>query len=570
MSGLVTSFDSVVLAAVARDVASLVGARLTRVAQPTADEITIDFRRPTGTTTLLCSIHPRWARIHLASKGVSGEASSFAQLLRKRFESATLVGVQHTPFERILTLIVQTLEGRLGLCAEIMGRHSNLILVSEGIITGSLKSVPQSKSSVREILPGRPYIPPPQDRPSPASISPQALAASLGSSAEPLARRLVASVLGLSPALATEVAARAGLDPAAPSRDLADAADRLSAALREVVTLVERATFSPVVYYDGDEPVGFAPFPFTHLGALRSAPATSMSEAVEQVLGRFGAAAQIDEQRSALLATTRAALARVVRTEAEVRRAAEEAERTSQLRQHGELLLAYASQVPPRAPEVTVPGFDGKPVTITLDPARSAVENAQRLFKRYTRVRAARQVLDARLRAAAEERAYLGSVLMLIDQATAMEDLAALRDELASEGYGRLRRAPSRPRAATGGRRFTLADGAIALVGRTNRENDTLTFKVATPNDIWLHARGVAGAHVILKSGSHRPGELTIRQAAAIAAYFSKARESASAAVDYTNRKYVRKPKGARPGSVTYTREQTVTVEPALPIRPES
>lgn len=565
MVGLVTSFDSVVLAAVARDVRSSVGARVTRVAQATADEITIDFRQANRTTTVLWSIHPRWARIHLASKGASGEASPFAQLLRKRFESATLVSVQHTPFERILTLTVQTLEGRLNLCGEIMGRHSNLILVSQGVITSSLKAVPRSKSSVREILPGRPYIPPPQNRPSPASISPQDLAASLESSTEPLARRLVASVLGLSPALATEVAVRAGLDPAAPSRDLADAADQLSAALREVVSLVERAAFSPVVYYDGDEPVGFTAFPFIHLSALRSAPAATMSEAVEQVLGRFGAAAQIEELRGALQASARAALARIARTEADIRRAAEDAEQSSQLRQHGELLLAYAAQIPPRAPEATVPGFDGTPVTITLDPALSAVENAQRLFKRYTRVRAARHALDARLRAAADEREYLESVLTLIDQATSIDDLAALRDELASEGYIRRRTVPARLRPGARGRRFDLANGAIALVGRTNRENDLLTFKVASPNDIWLHARGVPGAHVILKSGSRRPGELVIRQAAGIAAYFSKARSSGKAAVDYTGRKYVRKPKGARPGLVTYARAQTLTVTPTLP-----
>jgi len=556
----------VVLAAVAREVAALVGSRAVRVAQPAPDEIAIDLRAPSGSATVLCSIHPRWARIHLASKTASGGPSSFAQVLRSRLESATLAGVRQTSFERILTLTFRTVRDRADLIVEIMGRHSNLILVEDGTITGSLKSVPREKSSVREVLPGRPYVAPPADRPSPASLDEQSLAAMLSSSDEPLAKRLVASVLGLSPPLAAEIVVRAGLNPEAPSRGQAGAAARLWETLQEVVAIVARDAFAPVLYYDGSAPVGFAPFPFKSLAGLRSAPTSSMSEAVEMVLGQFGAAARIEEERAALLAAIRAALERVERTAAEVQRAVEEAERTGKLRQHGELLLAYASQIPPRVPHVTLPGFDGAPVTIDLDPTLSAVENAQRLFKRYGRVRSARPALEARLRAAADERAYLESARALIEQASSSDDLFDLRRELADEGYVRARKTPARPSATPGPRRFVLADGTTTvLVGRTNHENDVLTFKVASPDDIWLHARGTPGAHAILKSGAANPSEETIQQAAAIAAYFSKARGAAQTAVDYTRRRYVRKPRGAKPGLVTSTREQTVYVKPELP-----
>src|SRR5207247_6807503 len=429
-----------------------------------------------------------------------------------------------------------------------------------------LKSVPRAKSSVREVLPGRPYVVPPADRPAPAILGAQALAALLSSSDEPLAASLVVSVLGLSPPLATEVAVRAGLDPAAPARAQAGGAARLSDALQDLVAAVTRAAFAPVILYDGNDPVGFAPFPFVSLGRLRPVPASSMSEAVEIVLGRFGAAARIEEERVALLAVVRGALERVERTAAEVQRAMEEADRTGTLRQQGELLLAYASAIPPGAPHATLPGFDGAPVTIDLDPGLSAVENAQRLFKRYGRVRSARPALEARLRAAGDERAYLESVRALIEQATSSDDLFDLRRELAGEGYVRARKTPARPSATPGPRRFVLADGTTtALVGRTNHENDVLTFKVASPDDIWLHARGTAGAHASLKSGAATPSEETIQQAAAIAAYFSKARGAAQTAVDYTRRRYVRKPRGAKPGLVTYARERTVYVKPELP-----
>lgn len=565
MPRLVTSFDSVVLAAVAREITALVGSRVTRVAQPDPDEVALDLHGAPGTRTLVVSIHPRWARVHLTAKTAGGEPSAFSQMLRSRLEAARLAGVRHPPFERVLGLALDTVEGRTELIAEIMGRHSNLILVKDGVIAGSLKPVPRSKSSVREVMPGRPYLPPPQDRLSPLAFTRDSLETALSSGDEPLAKRLVASVLGLSPALATDLAVRAGLDPLTPARAQDDAAGRLWIAMQDVAAIVTAGAFAPVMYYDGDEPVGFAPFPLMHLTAFREVRAATMSAAVDTVLGRRGAAARIDEERATLLAAVHAALARVERTEREIQQAIQQAERTGRLRRHGELLLAYASQVPVGAAEVTLPGFDGLPETIELDPTLSPVQNAQRLFKRYGRVRSARPALDARLRTAAAERAYLESAVTLVEQATTVDDLFDLRRELVEEGYLRGRRARMRPSAAAGPRRFVLAGGATVLVGRTNRENDVLTFKLASPEDLWLHARGVPGAHVVLKTGRDHPGEDIVRQAAAIAAYFSRARGSGTVAVDYTKRKYVRKPKGGKPGLVTITQERTVNVKPDLP-----
>lgn len=565
MTRLVTSFDSVVLAAVAREIAALVGSRVARIVQPDGAEIAIDFRGSSGAGTVMWSIHPQWARVHLASKTTTAAPSGFMQMLRSRLDSARLTAVRHAPFERILTLTFDTVAGRSDLVAEIMGRRSNLMLVQDDTITGSLKAVPRSQSAVREVLPGRPYVLPPRGRPSPDELTEESLKDALSSSDDPLARRLVASVLGLSPGLATELAVRAQLDPDAPSRDQAGAAARLWAALRDLVGAVDAGAFSPVIYYRGDDPVGFAPFPYAHLAGLRPVRAPTMSAAVETVLGSHGAVARVDEQRASLLAAVRTATARVERTEGEVRQAVEEAARTGALRQHGELLLAYASQVPAGASEVTLPGFDGAPVTIALNPALSAIANAQRLFKRYGRVRSARPALDARLQTAAAERAYLESAATMIEQAATTDDLFDLRRELADEGYLRRRQSLPRPSAAAGPRRFVLAGGLLVLVGRTNRENDVLTFKVASPDDLWLHARGVPGAHVVLRAGKKNPDEDALRQAAAIAAYFSRARESASVAVDAVPRKFVRKPKGAKPGLVTYSRERTVYVKPELP-----
>jgi predicted ribosome quality control (RQC) complex YloA/Tae2 family protein len=474
--------------------------------------------------------------------------------------------VQQAPFERVLTLAFDTLDGRADLIAEIMGRHSNLILVQRGTVIGSLKAVPPTKSALRAVLPGSSYVPPPADRPSPAALTEDTLRQLLTRSHDPLAQHLVSSILGLSPALAAELAVRARLDPRAPADEQADLSPRLWEALQNLITIVQAGTFTPMIYFDGDEPVGFAPFLYEHLADIPHRPMATMSEAVATVLGRLGHITQLDERRTTLLATVRSALARVARKESEIRQAIEEAARTGTLRRQGELLLAYAAQVPAGASEVTLPGYEATPTTIPLNPALSAVENAQQMFKRYRRIRDARATLASRLTEAEAERAYLESVQTLITHATTANDLADLRQELAEEGYGRRPpRRTARPSAASGPRRFTVVGGRLVLVGRTNHENDALTFKTAAPEDLWLHARGVPGAHVILKTDRKAPPEAAIAQAASIAAYFSQARHETSVAVDYMPRKYVRKPKDAKPGLVTYTHERTVQVPPTPP-----
>jgi len=562
---LIGSFDSVVLAAVVPDLEALIGSRVQRVTQPAEHELMLSLRTPGRAATILCSIHPRWARIHLAPAQPPGaEAGPFAQMLRSRLEHARLASVHQIPFERILTLGFETDAGWVDLVAELMARHSNLILVQDGLIAGAFKLVPEQHSSVRQVLPGLPYRRPPAGRPSPAELTQDRLGNLLEASAEPLVDRLNTALLGISPTMAREIAHRAAVDPEAPARTLPPDAARIFGVLAALARIVERRAFTPVVYLDGDAPRGYAPFPLLHVVGLIPEPASSMSEAVARVTTQLSESAALEEVRTSLLTAIRTALAKVERTEQEVRRGLEEASGGEAVRRRGELLLAYASQIIAGAAEATVPGYDGVPVTIPLDPALTPVENARKLFARYTKIRRARPALEGRLGQLAEERAYLESALTMAEQAVHVADLQELRRELADEGYLR-RRGRRPPTAAPRPRSFTLTDGATILAGRTNQDNDRLTFKVAAPDDLWFHARGLPGAHVILRTGGRPAREGEIAQAAAVAAYFSKGRSSGSVAVDYTPRRFVRKPKGRRPGFVVYVREETVRVAPALP-----
>lgn len=565
MAALIGSFDSVVLAAVAVDLERLIGARVQRVGQAGEQEIVVDVRGPGGHASVLCSIHPRWARVHLAPGMEGTDLSPFGQMLRSRLDHARLRAVEQPPFERTLALRFETDTGAADLIAEIMGRHSNLILVQDGVIAGALKLVPRAKSSVREVLPGLPYVAPPHPRPTPMELTRQGLEELLASSAEPLGRTLGTRILGLSPTMAVEVATRAGCDADAAAEQQRGAIDRLRGALQELITIVQSKDFAPVLYVDGDDVRGYAPFPLALVTDLRAVPVETMSEAVLRVTAHLGAQSELEERRAGLISAIRAPLSKVMRTEADLRRGLEEAAQSETARQRGELLLAYASQIPPGSSKATVPGYDGTPLVIPLDPTLTPVENARKLFQRYTKIRKARPALEERLHAAAEERQYLESALTMAGQATSPVDLEDLRRELGAEGY--LRRGPQAARRTPTPqpRIYALDSGASVIVGRTNKDNDRVTFKVAGPDDLWFHARGVPGAHVVLRVGGRPPTAEEIDRAASIAAWFSQARGSPGVPVDYTARRHVRKPKGSRPGLVVYERERTVHVRPEAP-----
>ena len=555
------AFDSLVLAAVVRDLRPALGSRVRSVLQPVASEIALVLSPPAG-ATILVSVHAQWARLHLSPKVERGEAGPFAQMLRARLEGARLGSIVQPPFERSVMLQFETDAGRSELVAELMGRHSNLILVQDGVITGALKIVDRARSSVREVLPGRAFVAPPRGRHLPGEIDAHALEALLSAAAAPLARALTAVMLGIGPVTAREVAFRAGLDPDGPAIQ-PGGATALHRVLRDLAQAVQKEAFAPVLYLVDGLPAGYTPFPYEHLRGLPHTGVATMSEAVATVTGQLSAAGDLEEQRRALRAVIRTALRKVDHASAGLAQTLAEAETGALLRTRGELLLAYASQITPGSRETVLPGFAGEPVTVPLDPTLTPVENARKLFARYAKVRDARPHVEARLHAVQDERVYLESALTLVDTASGTDDLAELRSELVDEGY--LRRPRARPARTRAPRTFALGSGAQILAGRSNQENDRVTFKVAGAGDLWFHARGVPGAHVILRTGGRAPAQEEIAAAAAAAAYFSAARAASHVAVDFTERRHVKKPRGSRPGVVTYERASTMQTVPRPP-----
>lgn len=548
------TFDSVVLASVVREVQALLPLRVLRAESVGPHEVALVGRA----ASLLFSADPRWARVHLWRGRARAAPHPFADLVRARLSGARLVQVHHVPFERVAEFHFEAADGAWRLVAEPMGKHGNLVLVHDGRVVGVARPVPPERSRVRPLLPGLPYEPPPPDlRPRPGELEPAALWEALRASPEPLWRAVLRCVAGIGPLASYEAASRTG-DPEDPGCDL-DRAVLLCRVLAELRDAVHAGAFAPHLYLRAGEPVSFAPFPLTCLERVEAVEVT-MSEAVERVLDARARSARFLERRARLAARVRVHLSRKRSALEQVRRDLGATEELDRLREAGRLLLAYAHQVPVGARSAELPGQDGRTLHIPLDPSRTAVENAQALFRRYAKLRAALRTLPSRAAALEEEVRQLEALEVHLETARAEEDLSAVEAELPDP----VRRVPRGVQAVAEPRRF-LVQGFVVLVGRSNRDNDRVTFRLSSPDDLWFHARGLPGAHVVLRRGGRAPSEDTVRRVAALAAYYSAGRGAAAVDVDYTERRNVWKPRRAPAGRVLYRGERTVRVAPAPP-----
>jgi len=565
--------DYLTLACLRDHLDSLLGARVQRVVLP--DERSVGLELYAGRRVqLLISADPQHPRMLLVPqklrRGVEVE-TPLLLVLRKWVRSSRLVDLTQPPWERILTLHFDGRAGPCRLVVELIGRYSNVILVGpDGHVLDAMKRIGSDLNRYRVILPGRPYQPPPQPlgRRTPTEITPYDWAAMLASAAPegPLHRLLTGHLLGVSPMVAREIAARATEhtagtskgDPEAPVR--AATAEALSGATAQLFAPIEDGSWSPHVALDEeDHVIAFAPYEPRQFE--RTQPVRRISEAMGRYFQQRLSADAYAAARQRVQVRIDEARSRVERALDQLDENVVEQREIEALREAGELLLAYQGRVRPDAPEVTVPDYAGDPRTIALDPALTPVENAQAYFRRYRKAVRAAEEIPARVEALGADRAYLDQLAADLALAESRPEIDAVVDALARAGWAPKAR-PGSGGQVGGPRRFEL-DGFPVYAGRNARQNEEVTFKRAGPDDLWLHVRGLPGAHVVIKTGKRTVPEEVVQRAARLAAYYSSARDSGQVAVDVTERRFVRRARGGHPGLVTYRNERTVWVEPA-------
>ena len=594
-------YDVLTIAAIVDELGSdLVNGRIQQVAQ--VDELTIalEVYAARQRRWLVLSAHPEHARVLLASRRVDGDAERVTPLLlllRKYARGGRIVSVSQPRYERIVQISIakpirpnnsddvgsdsdEEAEDDADLVStelyvEIMGRRSNIMLTNDqGRILDAVKRVSPEMSRVRPIRPGGTYVPPPpQDKLEPLRATGQSLLDAAPDAKETIAKWLVARYLGISPAIAREATARAGLEPGARASSLDTAqAERLANAVVSIFAPIESGAWQPVLYtwesgkadfvsipmqsIEAEDGVTAMQFPsiFPAAEAAWDANLTAVSSAPgRHTIRRDRLVAEVDEARERVRQ-------RVHSLDEQATRAAE----AEALREKGEMIYAWIGDIQQGWSEFTTP----EGLTIALDPLLTPSQNAQQFFERYRKARSAEENLPALLDQAAQELAYLDQIRSMAALSETYDEIESVRIEwLAWAETARGGARASRPKGARPSkqarrpRTYRTIHGDAIYIGRTGQQNDEVTFTIAHPDDLWLHVRNMPGAHVILRA-NNRLSEDTIERAASLAAWYSDGRNATAVPVDVTERRHVRKIKGAGPGMVTYRNERTVNVRP--------
>jgi predicted ribosome quality control (RQC) complex YloA/Tae2 family protein len=555
-------FDGIVTRAVTEELEQeLLPGKITKIHQPTNTELVITVRSQRKNHTLLLSIHPTYARVHLTADTYTNpqEPPMFCMVLRKHLSGAIIESIEQYGMERIITFSIQS-RNEIGdiaqktLVVELMGKHSNVMLIDKdkGHIIDSLKHVSMAQNRHRTILPGQGYkLPPIQDKLNPLEIDEKTLAKKLDLNAGKLDTQLVNNLVGFSPFIAKEIVYRANLG----SRM------RYVEEFVQVQQQMIANQYTPAIYLGKKE--DFHVLPITALTGKQETFSTT-NKMLDQFYSGKAERDRVKQQAKDLyrfIKNERNKNERKMKKHLQTIKKAEGAARYQKL---GELLTAHLHLVAKGDTKVTVVDYydpNQQAITIDLNPNKTPSENAQALYKKYQKLKTSRQVIEKEIVKTKHEINYFDQLLQQIDVA-GVADIEEIRDELRTEGYlkrqakGKKKNKPKKPTPET----FTATDGTMILVGKNNIQNEYVTTKLAHRDDIWLHTKDIPGSHVVIRS--REPGEETIREAAHLAAYFSKSQGSASVPVDYTKIRHVKKPNGAKPGYVTYDKQKTLFVTP--------
>jgi len=574
------AFDTFVLAAVTKELQStLIGAKIIKIHQQDRHSIMLKYHAQTGNGRLLLCAHPKDARIQLTqcAKENPQNPPLFCMVLRKYLEGSRITAISQTPLERVLQIEFST-RNDLGdtvpchLIIEIMGKHSNIILVNdEGMIIDGIRRYSHQLSRYREVLPSRPYLPPPnQDKTDLGNCDEDSLGALLF--AQPLddtiTKALGKIAAGLSPLLLTETVFASGLAADFHIADLGQyELSRLSQSLHSIYKHLAENNFCPTLL-GGERPQDFAAISPLFWESEKLIHFSSMSEALETFYQYH--------EKSNLFAARQRELNKIISAHEDRLKkkiSLQEKDLAASVcgdayKEAGDLLSANLYHLKQGIAKVSLESFyrPGEMVEIDLDPSLPPEQNIKRYYRLYSKCKKAHIQITEQLEANRAELDYIQTVSNACAQSSCLDDLEEIKDELRQTGYLKEQKKASKTTIqALPPHSFTSSEGFTILVGRNNRQNDRLTLKTAAKDDIWLHTQKIPGSHVIIKTEGKQPPFATIEKAAAYAAWFSKAGASKNVPVDYTTVDQVKKPNGAKPGFVIYFNQKTVYVDPKEP-----
>ena len=573
------ALDAATLALTAQELKTkLVDAKIAKIFEPTRDELVLTLRTRTETLSLLLSARSGSARVCFTQESFENPETppSFCMLMRKHLTGGRVLDVQMEPGDRIVYFVFQC-TNEMGdlvqntLCAELMGRYSNLVLVQNGKIIDALKRVDFEDSDVRQLLPGLPYtLPPKPARPDFIMTSAVALVSAACEKDLPVADALCRTVAGVGPVVSREAVWRAFGETTLLASELnPEQQGQLVASIEELKTEYANGGTPTSVKTAEGRPVEFTFFqPTQYNESFQLTVWPSFSELLEGYYAEKDRAERLRTKSKELHKAVHNMYERAVRKQANRKEELAASEKSEKLRLYGELLSANLYQIEKGMTSVTLPNWydEGKPVTIPLDVRYSPSRNAQIYFKNYKKKQTAARMLVELLEQGEKEIAYLETVLYEVESAPGEAALNEIRAELKGQGYLKYYKQRDKKQKPADFWRYMSSDGFEILVGRNNIQNEKLTLHTARGKDLWFHTKNAPGSHTVVMSLGQDIPDTTKEEAAQLAVLHSSQANGVKVAVDYTEVKNIRKTGDLKPGMVLYEHYETayITPDPAL------
>ena len=567
------AFDGITIAAVVKELKDKAeGGRIYKIAQPEKDELLLTIKNNGGQTRIVMSADASLPLLYLTDKNKTSPmtAPNFCMLLRKHLQNARIISVTQPGLERIVKFELEHLNELGDICRkylviELMGKHSNIIFYDDNnIIIDSIKHISGMVSSVREVLPGREYfIPKTQDKKELLELSKDEYRATLKSCTLPAFKAIYNCFTGISPCIAHEILFRCNIDADMPMQDIdEDSLEDLCSEIENLAYKIKNGEFIPNVVYENKVPVEYAVMRLTSYGKDDTVSYESVSELLENYYAEKNTVTRIRQRSVDLRRIVQTALERNVKKYDLQVKQLKDTEKREKYRIYGELLNAYGYGVEQGAKSMEALNYyTNEMITVPLDPMLTAGENAKKYFDKYQKLKRTFEALTKLTKETKDEIDHLASVSTALDIAVKEEDLVQIKEELIESGYIRRKGNAKREKITSRPFHYISSDGYHIYVGKNNYQNEELTFKFATGNDWWFHAKGIPGSHVVVKTNNEEIPDRTFEEAGRLAAHYSQARGQDKVEIDYTQKKNVKKPNGSKPGFVVYYTNYSLVID---------
>ena len=567
------ALDGIVIAGVVHQLnQTILNTKIAKIAQPEPDELLLTCKGPGANYRLALSASASLPFVYLTDQNKPSPmvAPTFCMVLRKHIANGKIVSITQPHMERIIRMDIEHLDEMGDFCKksliiELMGKHSNIIFCKDdGTIIDSIKHISSLTSSLREVLPGRMYeIPATQNQKhNPLTTSTSEFTDIISHCSDTLGKAVYGSFTGISPLMANEILYRASADADMPVASYdEDQLYHIATQFHHFMDDVKEGHFSPAIIWNGKEPIEFSAFPLTQYQDYTVAAYTSISEVLELYYAKKNAYTRIRQKSADLRRIVTTALERNQKKLQLQLKQLSDTEKREKYRIYGELLQTYGYGVKEGSKFLVCENYydDNKEIKIPLDETKSPLENAQKYFEKYNKLKRTYEALCALTEETQNEILHLESIQNALDIATSPDDLIDIKQELVDFGFIKKGRGQKKNTGKSKPLHYRSSDGFDIYVGKNNYQNDELTFKFATGNDWWFHAKNMPGSHVIVKSENRELPDRVFEEAASLAAYYSKGRGAEKVEIDYLQKKNVKKPNKSAPGFVVYYTNYSMT-----------